>query len=412
MIRDIAFTSKEASKRMVYITSEEKNEALLKIAKAIEENFDYILTENEKDMEIGRKTGMSTAFLDRLLLTKERIFSISDAIRNVIKLPDPVGKILYEKKLHSGLVLKKVSVPIGVIGIIFEARPNVAPDATALCLKSSNTVILRGGSDAINSNKALVKVMRDALSETKIPQDAILLVEDTSHESVNELITETDFVDLVIPRGGKGLINAVVKNATVPVIETGAGVCHIYIDKDADIEMATNIVFNAKTSRPSVCNAAECILVHKDILDKVIPSIEKKLKEKNVEFRADDMAIRFFKNAKKATNEDWGKEYGDYILAVKTVSCTDEALDHISKYGTRHSECIVTENEETAEVFLTAVDASTVYHNASTRFTDGGEFEMGAEIGISTQKLHARGPLGLNELTTTKFKIYGEGQVR
>lgn len=408
----------KAKVRLATLTTQEKNEALCHIADSLEKNSASIIEANKLDCKNGKNKGMSAAFLDRLSLNEDRIYSFAEGMRAVATLPDPVGRILEEITRPNGLFLQKVAVPIGVIGIIFEARPNVTADAFALCFKSGNAVILRGGSDAINSNTAICNVMRGALKDLSLPADAVQLVEDTSHESAKELMRLKKYVDLIIPRGGKRLIQSVVENATVPVIETGAGTCHVYIDKDANLDMANEIVFWAKTSRPSVCNAAECMLVHKDIAPVALPQIATKLQEKNVELRCDDASYDILsdkipnKNLIHATGDDWGMEYNDYILAVKIVNSMDEAIEHIRNFGTGHSECIVTDDKETAEEFLTQVDAAAVYHNASTRFTDGGEFGMGAEIGISTQKLHARGPLGLRELTSMKYKIYGKGQLR
>ena len=408
----------KAKIKLATLATEAKNNALCYIATALEKNSDYIKEENKKDCENGAKKGMSQALLDRLALNDERIHSFAEGMRAVADLPDPVGRILEEATRPNGLFLQKISVPIGVIGIIFEARPNVTADAFALCFKSGNVVILRGGSDAINSNTAICNIIRNALAELSLPEDCVQLVGDTSHESARDLMRLKKYVDLIIPRGGKKLIQSVVENATVPVIETGAGTCHIYLDKGANPDMARDIVFWAKTSRPSVCNAAECLLLHKDIAEKLLPQVALKLQEKNVELRCDEKSYGILSGVVpqekllRATSEDWGMEYNDYILAVKVVATMDEAIDHIRNFGTGHSECIVTDDKQTAEEFLTQVDAAAVYHNASTRFTDGGEFGMGAEIGISTQKLHARGPLGLRELTSMKYKIYGKGQLR
>lgn len=338
---------------------------------------------------------------------------MADGLRQVAVLPDPVGRVLDDYTRPNGLHIKKISVPIGVISVIFEARPNVTSDSAALCLKAGNAVILRGGKEAINSNIAVAGVMRDALSGTNIPVDAIQLITDTTHETANELMHANDYVDLLIPRGGKGLIKAVVNNSSVPVIQTGAGVCHVYVDEYADSEKAVNIIYNAKTSRPSVCNAAECMLIHSAVAEKMLPLIAARLKEKNVEIRGDRRTCEILKNeAVPAKEDDFGYEFGDYIIASKVVDSIDEAIEHIRKNSTGHSESIITENDDKAEIFLARIDSAAVYHNASTRFTDGGEFGMGAEIGISTQKLHARGPLGLNELTSMKYIIRGNGQVR
>lgn len=393
-------------------TTEQKNKALKYIAQALIENADEIIQANTIDLENGKNNGMSEAMLDRLKLEKDRIKGMAKGVEDVVLLPDPVGRVLSETTRPNGLNIKKVSTPLGVIGVIFEARPNVTSDAAALCLKSGNTVILRGGKEAINSNRIIAKTMREAVKKSGLSEDVIQLVEDTSRESANALMQMNEYVDVLIPRGGAGLIQAVVKNATVPVIETGVGNCHIYIDKDANVDMAADIVYNAKTNRVSVCNAAESLLIHKDIAKEALPKIKAKLDEKSVELFGDEEAVDIAKGIEKATERDWGTEYLDYKMSVKIVNSLDEAVDHIYKYSTGHSECIVTENKEAAEEFLNKVDSAAVYVNASTRFTDGGEFGFGAEIGISTQKLHARGPIGLPELQSFKYKIYGNGQVR
>ena len=408
MLTELGKKAKEAEKTLMIATTEQKNKALKYIAQALIENADEIIQANTIDLENGKNNGMSEAMLDRLKLDKGRIKGMAKGVEDVVLLPDPVGRVLSETTRPNGLNIKKVSTPLGVIGVIFEARPNVTSDAAALCLKSGNTVILRGGKEAINSNRIIAKTMREAVKKSGLSEDVIQLVEDTSRESANALMQMNEYVDVLIPRGGAGLIQAVVKNATVPVIET----CHIYIDKDANVDMAADIVYNAKTNRVSVCNAAESLLIHKDIAKEALPKIKAKLDEKSVELFGDEEAVDIAKGIEKATERDWGTEYLDYKMSVKIVNSLDEAVDHIYKYSTGHSECIVTENKEAAEEFLNKVDSAAVYVNASTRFTDGGEFGFGAEIGISTQKLHARGPIGLPELQSFKYKIYGNGQVR
>ena len=412
MLERLGINAKEAEKTLMVASSEKKNQALKKIAEGLIENTDKIIEANKVDLENGEKNGMAKSMLDRLKLDKERIEGMAKGVLDVATLPEPVGRILSATERPNGLRIEKVSTPIGVIAVIFEARPNVTSDAAALCLKSGNTVILRGGKEAINSNKTIAKVMRQAVKEAGMPEDVIQLVEDTSRESANELMKMNEYVDVLIPRGGAGLIQAVVKNATVPVIETGVGNCHIYIDKNADLKKAVDIVFNAKTSRPSVCNAAESLLIHKDIAKEALVAIKNKLDEKDVTLVGDSKAREIIPDVEKATDADWATEYLDYKMSVKIVDSVEEAIDHIYKYSTGHSECIVTENAGTAEKFMNQVDSAAVYLNASTRFTDGGEFGYGAEIGISTQKLHARGPIGLPELQSFKYKIYGDGQIR
>ena len=412
MLERLGINAKEAEKTLMVASSEKKNQALKKIAEGLIENTDKIIEANKVDLENGEKNGMAKSMLDRLKLDKERIEGMAKGVLDVATLPEPVGRILSATERPNGLRIEKVSTPIGVIAVIFEARPNVTSDAAALCLKSGNTVILRGGKEAINSNKTIAKVMRQAVKEAGMPEDVIQLVEDTSRESANELMKMNEYVDVLIPRGGAGLIQAVVKNATVPVIETGVGNCHIYIDKNADLKKAVDIVFNAKTSRPSVCNAAESLLIHKDIAKEALVAIKNKLDEKDVTLVGDSKAREIIPDMEKATDADWATEYLDYKMSVKIVDSVEEAIDHIYKYSTGHSECIVTENAGTAEKFMNQVDSAAVYLNASTRFTDGGEFGFGAEIGISTQKLHARGPICLPELQSFNYKIYCDGQIR
>lgn len=401
-----------AKKALAVATTSQKNNALQTIANALRDNADIIIAENKKDLDNGIKSGFSKALLDRLSLDKNRIDAIACSVEDIISLPDPVGKTLGGTVNSSGMKIVKVSVPLGVIAVIYEARPNVTADAAALCLKSGNAVILRGGKEAINSNKIIASVMREALAKTDLPQDCIQLVEDTSRQTANDLMKLNEYVDVLIPRGGAGLIKSVVENSTVPVIETGVGNCHTYVDSDADIGMAVDIVYNAKTSRPSVCNACETLLIHKDVAQFALIAINEKLKEKSVIVRGDEVTCAILPDAVPATLEDWDKEYSDYEIACKVVSDIEEAIDHITKYGTGHSECIVTDSYLSSQRFLNEVDAAAVYVNASTRFTDGGEFGFGAEIGISTQKLHTRGPIGLPELTTVKYTIYGNGQIR
>lgn len=412
MLEQLGIKAKEAEKVLMVASTEEKNNALISISKALIANADKIIEANKLDLENGENNGMAKSMLDRLKLDKDRIAGMAKGVMDVVDLPDPVGKVLSTTTRPNGLKIEKVATPMGVIAVIFEARPNVTSDAAALCLKSGNTVILRGGKEAINSNRIIAEIMRDAVKESGMPEDVIQLVQDTSRDSANELMTMNKYVDVLIPRGGAGLIQAVVKNATVPVIETGVGNCHIYVDKDADIEKAVSIVFNAKTSRVSVCNAAESLLIHKDIADTVLSAIKSKLDEKNVQLVGDEAARSIVSDIGVATDDDWATEYLDYKMSVKIVESVDEAVEHIYKYSTGHSECIITENMTTADSFMNRVDSAAVYVNASTRFTDGGEFGFGAEIGISTQKLHARGPIGLPELQSFKYKIYGDGQIR
>lgn len=404
--------AKNASFKLMNISQELKSKALLAIADALEENTDIVLNENKKDLDELLKNPAKASFKDRLMLTKERIYAIAEGVRQVEALPDPVGEVTGMTKRPNGLLIGKKRVPLGVIGIIYEARPNVTVDAASLCLKTSNACILRGGSEAINSNRILVKIMNDALFSVGFPEGSVSLVADTSREVAKELMQLNDYVDVLIPRGGAGLIKTVVSCATVPVIETGTGNCHIYVEKSADIDMATNIAVNAKTSRPSVCNAAESLLVDEEIAEIALPKILGALKEHNVEIRGCEKTLKIMPDAKSATEDDFYKEYNDYIISVKVVKNIDEAILHINEHGTKHSEAIITENYNASQKFLNEIDAAAVYVNASTRFTDGFEFGFGAEIGISTQKLHACGPLGLTELTTQKYIIYGNGQTR
>lgn len=403
--------AKQAEQFLRTASTASKDHGLTQIADALLEHTAAILEANAKDIANGEQAGMSPALLDRLRLNEARITGMAQGMREIVALPDPVGRVLSGGNRPNGLQIVKVAVPLGVVAVIFEARPNVTVDAAALCLKSGNAVILRGGKEAIHSNQAIAAVMRAALEQAGLPQDCIQLVADTSRDSANELMRLNAYVDVLIPRGG-GLIRAVVEHATVPVIETGVGNCHVYVDQAADLEMAAEIVFNAKTSRPSVCNACESLLVHRGIAEQALPLIKRRLDEKQVVLRGDKAACAILPGIEAAQEADWSTEYLDYILSVKVVGSIEEAIAHIGRYGTGHSECIVTQNYSAAEQFLNEVDAAAVYVNASTRYTDGGEFGFGAEIGISTQKLHARGPLGLSELTSVKYKIYGAGQVR
>ncbi|WP_294907335.1 glutamate-5-semialdehyde dehydrogenase [uncultured Ruminococcus sp.] len=404
--------AKDAS-RFLMTAGSKKDEALNAIAKALRENADKIIKANDIDIENGKNAGLTKSLLDRLQLTEERINGMADGVSEVASLADPVGRVLDGRTLKNGLQIEKVTVPMGVIGIIFEARPNVTSDAAALCLKAGSAVILRGGKEAINSNKAIAEIMRDAIEGAGLPRDCVSLVEDTTRQSATELMQLSDYLDVLIPRGGAGLIKSVVENAKVPVIETGVGNCHVYVDKSADVDMAKSIIFNAKTSRPSVCNAIETVLVHKDIAEKALPEIKAELDKMNVEIRGCERTKAILGDSVvPATENDYAVEFLDYILALKVVDSLDDALAHIAKYSTGHSESIITSDYESANKFTACVDSAAVYVNASTRFTDGGEFGLGAEIGISTQKLHARGPMGLNELTSSKFIIRGNGQIR
>ena len=412
MLTEIGKRVKNAAAELAVASTDDKNKILKAIAVALRENCEEILKANALDLQNGRNNGMSEALLDRLMLNEDRVEGMAQGVEGVISLPDPVGKVLWEDVRPNGLKIQRVSSPLGVIGIIYEARPNVTSDAAALAIKSGNTAILRGGKEAFNSNSAIMDVMRKAVENAGFNPDIIELVRDTSRESSTALMRMNGYVDVLIPRGSAKLINAVVQNSTVPVIETGAGNCHIYVDEFADIDMAAEIVYNAKTQRISVCNTAESLLIHKNIAEFALIAIKAKLDEKNVVLYGDEIARTICPDIEKATEDDWATEYLDYKMSVKIVSSLEEATEHIRKYSTGHSESIITENTQNAEKFMNTVDSSAVYHNASTRFTDGGEFGFGAEIGISTQKLHARGPLGLEQLNSFKYKIYGNGQVR
>ena len=405
--------AKAASQVLAVAETMQKNEALAAMAKSLKFHEPDILEANEQDLAAAEAGGMRESMLDRLKLTPERLEGMAKGLLDVAMLPDPIGDLLEETTRPNGLRIRKLRVPIGVIGIIYEARPNVTSDAAGLCLKAGNATILRGGKEAIRSNTAIADALREGIASVGLPADCVQLVTDTSRDSAKEMMHLNGYLDLLIPRGGAGLIRAVVSEATVPVIETGVGNCHVFVDAAANVEMATAIILNAKTSRPSVCNAAETLLVHNGIAKTALPVIAASLKASGVTLRGDEAARKLIEGgAEEASDEDWETEYGDMILAVKVVGSVDEAIDHIRRFGTGHSECIVTDDPDAAERFCNAVDAAAVYVNASTRFTDGGEFGLGAEIGISTQKLHARGPMGLCELTSMKYRVDGSGQIR
>lgn len=412
LVKAKAQAAKQAAAKLAVTSTAVKNAALLAMAAALEAQQSEILAANERDMTAAAAKGMKSSMLDRLKLTAERISGMADGLRQVAGLADPVGNVIDGKTLPNGLHITKIRVPLGVIGIIYEARPNVTADAAGLCLKSGNAVILKGGSEAMESNKTVAAILAQAAEGAGIPAGSIQFIDTSDRQAVQDLIHMNGLVDVVIPRGGAGLIQAVVRNASVPVIETGAGVCHTYVDKDADVEMAMKIAFNAKVQRPSVCNAMETLLVHKDIADKFLPMMLMMYNSSAVEICGDEAVQEYSGQVHPATEEDWSTEYGDLRLSVKIVDSIEEAMAHIAKYGTGHSECIVTNNYQAAQLFQYTVDAAAVYVNASTRFTDGNEFGFGAEIGISTQKLHARGPMALPELTSTKYLINGNGQVR
>ena len=412
LVQAKAQAAKQAAAKLAVTSTAVKNAALLAMAAELEAQQAEILAANERDMTVAAAKGMKSSMLDRLKLTAERISGMADGLRQVAGLADPVGNVIDGKTLPNGLHITKIRVPLGVIGIIYEARPNVTADAAGLCLKSGNAVILKGGSEAMESNKTVAAILAQAAEGAGIPAGSIQFIDTSDRQAVQDLIHMNGLVDVVIPRGGAGLIQAVVRNASVPVIETGAGVCHTYVDKDADVEMAMKIAFNAKVQRPSVCNAMETLLVHKDIADKFLPMMLMMYNSSAVEIRGDEAVQEYSGQVHPVTEEDWSTEYGDLRLSVKIVDSIEEAMAHIAKYGTGHSECIVTNNYQAAQLFQYTVDAAAVYVNASTRFTDGNEFGFGAEIGISTQKLHARGPMALPELTSTKYLINGNGQVR
>ncbi|WP_160725805.1 glutamate-5-semialdehyde dehydrogenase [Bacillus sp. USDA818B3_A] len=411
-VEDQAILAKKAAKQTGLLSTEEKNKALLKLADMLEAHTEFILAENKTDLLTGREQGVDEAFLDRLALTRKRIVDFSNGLREVAKLEDPTGKILSSSILPNGLKVEKVSVPLGVIGMIYEARPNVTVDATGLALKAGNAIVLKGGSSALHSNKAIVEVMHKALTETKVPKEAVQFIESTNREAAQQLFTMKEHIDVLIPRGGGSLIRSVVNNATVPVLETGVGNCHLYIDEEADSAKALAILVNAKTERPAVCNAIETVIIHREWLTKYKDELIKTLFKHSITVHGDPSALSIIPDALPAEEGDWANEYLSLDIAMKVVDNVEEAIEHIEKYGTKHSEAIITENKETAQYFMKQVDASALYHNASTRFTDGGALGFGAEIGISTQKLHARGPMGLPALTTIKYLMVGNGQTR
>ena len=412
MLLQLGINAKEAENTMRTITTDQKNQVLAAVADHLIASTDKLLEANAVDVANAKQNHMPEGLVDRLMLSPERIEGMAEGLRQLVALEDPIGEVTGMKKRPNGLLIGQKRVPLGVVGIIYEARPNVTADAFGLCFKTGNVVILKGGSDAIHSNEAIVDCIRESLKACGVTENAIQLIADTSRETAAEFMKMNEYVDVLIPRGGKGLIKAVVNQSTIPVIETGTGNCHIYVDESADLDMAVNIILNAKTQRVGVCNACESLLVHANVKEKLLPVLAQKLKEKHVEMRADKEAHELMPGSVDATEEDWGTEYLDYILSIKVVYSVDEAIAHINRYNTGHSEAIITNDYTNAQKFLDEVDAAAVYVNASTRFTDGFEFGYGAEIGISTQKLHARGPMGLLALTTTKYIIYGNGQIR
>lgn len=411
-IIQMGVNAKAAAARLAIMNAPAKNRGLEEAAAALEMNMAIILEANKMDVAKAVEAGVKSAFIDRLTLTEARIKGMADGLREVAALPDPVGEGISSRTLDNGLIVQQKRVPMGVIGIIFEARPNVTSDAFGLCLKAGNATILRGGKEAIGTNVCIVDIIRGAIEKSGLPADAVQILRDTSRETAAEMMHMNDYIDLLIPRGGTGLINAVIQNSTVPVIQTGVGNCHIFVDETARLDDALNIVINAKTQRPGVCNAAEKLIVHRAVADEFIPLVCARLQERGVEIRGGSDIKALAADVAEATDEDWGTEYEDLIMSLKIVDGIDEAISHISRYTTHHSEAIITENYSNAQRFLNEIDAAAVYVNASTRFTDGGQFGLGAEIGISTQKLHARGPMGIRELTTTKYLIYGSGQTR
>ncbi|GGH42115.1 gamma-glutamyl phosphate reductase [Paenibacillus silvae] len=411
-VREKASKAKSAVSTLNRLTTEQKNASLRIMADALIAQSEEIIAANAEDLDRGREQGTPESMLDRLALNKERIAGIAEGLRQIAELPDPVGEVLETFTRPNGLHIEKLRVPIGLIGIIYEARPNVTVDAAGLCLKTGNAVLLRGGSSALSSNRKIVEVLHQALATSAMPAEALQLVEDADRSSVDEMLKLNGLLDVIIPRGGASLIRTVVANATVPVIETGAGICHTYVDESADEEMAADIAINAKAQRPSVCNSMETLLLHANYAEKHLPALAERFREANVALKGCDNVRRLVPTVQEATEEDYATEYNDYILNIRIVNSLDEALQHIAQYGTKHSECIVTRDTDHAERFMHEVDAAAVYHNASTRFTDGFEFGYGAEIGISTQKLHARGPMGLPALTSSKYRITGNGQIR
>lgn len=411
-LEEMGSAAKKAEPQLIQLTTEQKNQALTAVADGLIADAEMILQENAKDIENAKTNHMAEGLVDRLLLTKERIEAMAEGLKQVAALEDPIGEVLETFERPNGLKVVQKRVPLGVIGIIYESRPNVTADAFGLCFKTGNVVILKGGKDAIHSNLSITTSIRSTLKKLKIAEDAVQLITDTDRETTRAFMKLNTYVDVLIPRGGAGLIRTVVENATIPVIETGTGNCHIYVDESADIDMAIAIIMNAKTQRIGVCNACESLVIHEKVKDKLLPKLAEQLKTKHVVMRADEAVCEILPEAEKATEEDWGTEYLDYIISMKTVKNVEEAIAHINKYNTKHSEAIITNNMENAEKFLNEIDAAAVYVNASTRFTDGFEFGFGAEIGISTQKLHARGPMGLKALTSYKYVIYGNGQIR
>ncbi len=411
-IIELGKKAKEASHQLAHLETSSKDEILKDVAEKLTGQTEFLLNENRKDLRSAEEMGLKGAIVDRLTLNKERIIGIAEGLRQIADIEDPVGEVLEMKKRPNGLMIGKKRVPLGVVGVIYESRPNVTADVGGLCIKTGNVCLLRGGKEAFHSNLAIVNIFREAIGDKGYNPNMIQLVTDTSRESANAMMKLNEYLDILIPRGGAGLIQAVVQNSTVPVIETGVGNCHVFVDASADLEMAKSIVLNSKTHRPGVCNAAESLLIHADIADDAIPLIGKALVDAGVEVRGDETVQKYLKEAKKATEEDWGTEYLDYIISARVVDSLEHAISHIHRYGSSHSESIVTSDYGNAQYFLDRIDAAAVYVNASTRFTDGFEFGYGAEIGISTQKLHARGPMGLKELTTTKYVIYGNGQIR